>query len=169
MQNFANIIPKNYAPSLTRNYRSAIHSNQVFPGRFSGTFNLSWKSSHAASMPRCNRERRYCGAPGAISSGSRKARYLPDNSTETGMAFERLFCYKRRVRFGSGIRHLPSTELETSWRLGHEFRGSPQRCEARSSVHTWAKPCPIFNSKFSPYILGELHVINAQAGFRGLS
>jgi len=33
----------------------------------------------------------------------RKARYLPDNSPETGMAFARYFCYKRSVQFGSGI------------------------------------------------------------------
>src|SRR5579864_1246227 len=93
--------------------------------------------------------------------------YLLDNSAETGMAFGRFFCYKRRVQFGPGISHLLGTEPETSWRLGHEFYLRPQRCESRICVYLWANACPFFIPIFSPYIRGELQDIYGDAGDQG--
>jgi hypothetical protein len=63
--------------------------------------------------------------------------------------------------------HLPGTELEASWRLGHEFQRRSKRCESRIGVHPWAKPCPIFIPIFSPYIRGESHDIYAEAREHG--
>ncbi len=83
------------------------------------------------------------------------------------MAFERFFCYKRRVQFGPGISHLPGTELETSWRLGHEFYLRPQRCESWICVYPWANVRPLSIPILSPFMRGELQNIHGDAGDQG--
>jgi hypothetical protein len=65
--------------------------------------------------------------------------------------------------------HLPGPKFGTSWRLGHEFQRSSQRCHSRIRVFPWARACPLLIAIFTPNIRNKSPDIFAECRDHGTS